>query len=57
MKVYIVIREWCDNYEYCKWIHKIYLKRAAADHEAAVLTEKNENVDLEWHVEEHEVEG
>ena len=57
MKVYIVMRKWCDGYEESEYIHKIYSKCAAADHEAAVLTEKNENVDLEWHVEEHEVEG
>lgn len=56
MKVYIVMYSWslCD-FEECE-VYKVCASRAAAEHEAAVLTEKNNSVYQCWHVEEHEVE-
>jgi hypothetical protein len=56
-KVFVVARSWCNGFEeYVHVLDTAHRSKAAAEHRAAVLQERNTDSCVEYYVRELEVE-
>lgn len=54
--VYLLMSSWKDGYDVFNTVHKVYQKRAAADHQAILLNEAKVRPEILYYVTDYLVE-